>query len=324
MGSQWATLEQGAESERGLSESEGRRACLTEGIKMGFCSAVTLAFATIFSLAAVALLAIAFSTDNWLTIHVNRGEVQDDADREALAQKMARSTDPESVAKISNSPLYFTRTRGLFRECYPGQKSEAPQSPALDLYMSPVETWCRNLDAEQMTRIHMNRAMVALFIVGFFFMFVSFTAGVRGCWKTSPSNITASAILMLIACLFSAGGMGLWHGVEHWERNKINTESDTELFVKSWNPNLFEDTEFKYEWSYIVSWIGVGLALISSILFSLAAVCIRTDKEREDAMNMQYLMPVYHQKQAQQPYGPYGYAAYPGPYYGSQYGPYNY
>jgi len=201
-----------------------------------------------------------------------------------------------------------------------------------------VETWCRNLDyyipdedgitnnldAEQMTRIHMNRAMVALFIVGFFFMFVSFTAGVRGCWKTSPSNITASAILMLIACLFSAGGMGLWHGVEHWERNKINTESDTELFVKSWNPNLFEDTEFKYEWSYIVSWVGVGLALISSILFSLAAVCIRTDKEREDAMNMQYLMPVYHQKQAQQPYGPYGYAAYPGPYYGSQYGPYNY
>ena len=39
---------------------------------MGFCSAVTLAFATIFSLAAVALLAIAFSTDNWLTIHVKR------------------------------------------------------------------------------------------------------------------------------------------------------------------------------------------------------------------------------------------------------------
>lgn len=43
-------------------------------------------------------------------------------------------------------------------------------------------------------------------------------------------------------------------------------------------------------------------------------------------MNMQYLMPVYHQKQQGRvgyP-GPYGYAAYPGPYYGSQYGPYNY
>jgi len=305
---------------------------------MGFCSAVTLAFATIFSLAAVALLAIAFSTDNWVTITVQKQKLQEDDAIKSLMEHSGKSQ--ETILKdMKESPLYFTRTRGLFRECYPGLKSEAPEDgKRVELYMSPVETWCRNLDyyipdenditktldAEQMTRIHMSRAMVALFIVGFFFMFVSFTAGVRGCWKTSPSNITASAILMLIACLFSAGGMGLWHGVEHWERNKINTESDTELFKKTWAKELDDATEFKYEWSYIVSWIGVGLALISSILFSLAAVCIRTDKEREDAMNMQYLMPVYHQKQAQQPYGPYGYAAYPGPYYGSQYGPYNY
>ena len=95
---------------------------------------------------------------------------------------------------MKSSPLFFTRTRGLFRECYPGQKSEAPTQvclhrhhryyyryrphrhhrhhpPSLQedlkLYMSPVETWCRNLDyyipdedgqtnqldAEQMTRI---------------------------------------------------------------------------------------------------------------------------------------------------------------------------
>merc|ERR1712038_2085298 len=298
---------------------------------MGFCSAVTLAFATIFSLVAAALLAIAFSTDNWITINVNRNQLRNKADI--------------SDQDLNQSPLYFTRTRGLFRECYLGEKldddpenTQVPLAGLVEVYMSPVETWCRNVDyyipdendvtktfnKEQMTRIHMMRAMIALFIVGFFFMFVSFTAGIRGCWKTSPSNITASAILMLIACLFSAGGMGLWHGVEHWERNKITTKSDTELFTQSWPQELKDNTEFKYEWSYIVSWIGVGLALISSILFSLAAVCIRTDKEREDAMNMQYLMPVYHQKQAQQPYGPYGYAAYPGPYYGSQYGPYNY
>lgn len=304
---------------------------------MGFCSAVTLAFATIFSLVSVALLSIAFSTDNWLTIRVQSNKLKDNID--SLAAQLDKTRE-EVEADINQSPLYFTRTRGLFRECFPGEKDDAPKGERIELYMSPVETWCRNLDyyipdendvtktldAEQMTRIHMNRAMVALFIVGFFFMCVSFTAGVRGCWKTSPSNITASAILMLIACLFSAGGMGLWHGVEHWERNKINVRSDTELFVKTWPDDLKNATDFKYEWSYIVSWIGVGLALISSILFSLAAVCIRTDKEREDAMNMQYLMPVYHQKQAQhqQQYGPYGYAAYPGPYYGSQYGPYNY
>ena len=43
---------------------------------MGFCSAVTLAFATIFSLVAAALLAIAFSTDNWVTIQVERDELK--------------------------------------------------------------------------------------------------------------------------------------------------------------------------------------------------------------------------------------------------------
>jgi len=296
---------------------------------MGFCSAVTLAFATIFSLVAAALLAIAFSTDNWITINVNRNELkQGDISEQDLKQ----------------SPLYFTRTRGLFRECYLGEKldddpanTQVPLAGLVEVYMSPVETWCRNVDyyipdendvtktfnKEQMTRIHMMRAMIALFIVGFFFMFVSFTAGIRGCWKTSPSNITASAILMLIACLFHAGGMGLWHGVEHWEGEKIMTSSKTELFKSTWSSALNDNTEIIYAWSYIVAWIGVGLALIASILFSLAAVCIRTDKEREDAMNMQYLMPVYHQKQ-QYPYGPYGYAAYPGPYYGSQYGPYNY
>jgi len=296
---------------------------------------MTLAFATIFSLVSVTLLAISFSTDNWMKIKVDRDHIRSLREFAGLDE-------------VDESPLYFTRTRGLFRECFPGEKTEDPETSAapigdkyIDLYMSPVDTYCRNLDyyipeegrtknlkADDMARIHMARAMIAMFIVSFFFVFVSFTAGVRGCWKTSPTDITASAVLMLIACLFAAAGMGLWHGVEHWEMNKIKTDTHTELFVNSWPEALKEATEFSYDWSYIVAWIGVGMSLLSAILFSLAAVCIRTDKEREEAMNMQYLMPVYHQKQQQQQQaaayggGPYGYAAYPGPYYGSQYGPY--
>ena len=49
-------------------------------VKMGFCSAVTLAFATIFSLVAVALLAIAFSTDEWINISVERDTIKKDID----------------------------------------------------------------------------------------------------------------------------------------------------------------------------------------------------------------------------------------------------
>lgn len=54
---------------------------------MGFCSAVTLAFATIFSLVAAALLAIAFSTDNWITITV---------DRDLLKVSSERNQDPSA------------------------------------------------------------------------------------------------------------------------------------------------------------------------------------------------------------------------------------
>jgi len=292
---------------------------------MAFCSAVTLCFASIFSLVSAALLAIAFSTDNWRVITINR---------DALQEAARQANDQDILSKFDTSPLFWTRTRGLFRECFPGEKTNAPEDgKTIDLYMSPVETWCHNLnyyipdDAqetkdfshENMTRIHMGRSMIALFIAGFFCMFIAFTTGVVGCWKTAPGHIVSSAIMMLLACLLSAGAMGLYHGVEHYEKLKISEESDIELFKTSWSKLLTDHYETRYDWSYIVAWVGVGMCLGSSILFSMSALCIKSDKEREEAMNMQYLMPVYPQKG--QPYGPYGYAAYPGPYhYGSQYG----
>ena len=68
------------------------------------------------------------------------------------------------------SPLYYTRTRGLFRECFLGEDQKPEpfgKGHLVELYISPVETWCRNVDyyipdendvtksfnQEQMTRI---------------------------------------------------------------------------------------------------------------------------------------------------------------------------
>jgi len=270
-----------------------------------------------------ALLAIAFSTDNWQMINVER-------------EKVKQSQSVEQV-ELDQGPIYYSRTRGLFRECFLDQKEPGvtqPEPGKVELYMSPVETWCHNLNyyipdeeqktqslnADRMTLIHMGRSMIALFITAFFCMVLSFFTGIVGCWKTAPSHITTSAVLMLFACLLSAGAMGLWHGVEHFEKMKISEvgEAGVDFFVKGWPKILQDNTTFRYDWSYIVAWVGVGMCLSSAILFSLAALCIKSDKEREEAMNMQYLMPVYPQKG--QPYGPYGYPAYPGPYYGSQYG----
>lgn len=41
----------------------------------------------------------------------------------------------------------------------------------------------------------------------------------------------------------------------------------------------------------MLAWVGVGWSLVAAILFSGAAICLRGEREREEAINMQYLMP---------------------------------
>ncbi|XP_014209448.1 uncharacterized protein LOC106640078 isoform X2 [Copidosoma floridanum] len=207
----------------------------------------------------------------------------------------------------------------------------------LQTYLSMVETHCHNInyflssdDDDQMkaftedatTRLNLGRGVLILFICAFASIFVSLWTGFIGCWKRSYGNITATAIFMLLACLLSAGAMGVWHGVEYYEKEKIVGEE----YYQQWSNVLKDNSVISYDWSYMVAWVGVGWSLVSAILFIASAICLRGERMREEAMNMQYLMPVYPQKQQ---YAYAGYpapAAYPGPYYhGSQsYATYNY
>ena len=88
--------------------------------------------------------------------------------------------------------------------------------------------------------------------------------------------------------------MGLYHGVDHYEQMKIADQSWEEPFVKGWPEDLQNITIFRFAWSYIIAWVGVGMCLGSCVLFFMASMCIRSDKRREEAMNMQYLMPGMH------------------------------
>ncbi|XP_022913998.1 uncharacterized protein [Onthophagus taurus] len=288
------------------------------------CSAVTLSLATITSIVAVSLLTIAFATDNWLYVDVKRTNIQNYA---------AKSEDKVVLEQLTSKYYYYTRTKGLFRICYPKERP-----PTVKTYLSPVETHCNNINYyipdennetsgltdDAWTKLHMGRSMIALFIISFLSVFAAFCTGVAGCWRRSPGNVTATAILMLFACLLSAGAMGLWHGVEYFEKEKVVGEE----FYQEWNPVLKENARANYDWSYVLAWVGVFWSLVAAILFSGAAICLRGEREREDNVNMQYIMPVYPQKQ-QYAYAGYPVAApggYPGPYYttSSGYAPYNY
>ncbi|CAO1419021.1 unnamed protein product [Diamesa serratosioi] len=292
------------------------------------CSAVTLSLATVISICAVALLAISFSTDNWLSYEVKRKNIM------AYAGKQ---TDPQQlVEQYSTKYYYYTRTRGLFRICYP---KERPPSSAVEIYLSPIETHCSNIDyfpgdlgsgglddADAITRMHLARSVIALFVLSLLAVICAFFTGLSGCWKRSAGAITATAILMLTACLLAAGAMGLWHTVEFFEKEKaVGAE-----FYQEWANILKDNTRISYDWSYIVAWAGVACSLIAAILLSGSAVCLRSEREKEEQLNLQYLMPVYPQKQPPYGYPPHGYPQQqvyppPGPYaYGNQYGPYNY
>ncbi|KAH9365433.1 hypothetical protein HPB48_010139 [Haemaphysalis longicornis] len=203
----------------------------------------------------------------------------------------------------------------------------------VETFMSPVQTDCVNVNyyipedeqsdhfsEQRWERMHMARSVVALFIISFFFAFLSFFTGIAGCWKRSNSNIIATGLLQILAALTVAGAMGLWHGVEYYDFKKLHDN----MSVYSWPAILRRKgvTEFAYGWSYMLAWVGVGTSLLTGILFLASARCLRREKKADQAKNMQYLMPVYPDKRQ-----PYGYAAYPGPYayhHGQQYGPYGY
>lgn len=289
------------------------------------CSAVTLSLATITAIVAAALMAIAFSTDNWIHIEVKRSNIQ------TYAAENSAGNSQSILESLNNKYYYYSRTRGLFRICYPKERP-----PSVEIYLSPVETHCSNVDYfipdennetkgfsdDAMNRLHMARSTVALFIVAFLSLFIAFWTGVVGCWKRSPGNITATAILMLVTCLLAAGAMALWHGVEFYENEKVVGEE----FYQQWPDVLKDNSSIGYDWSYILAWLAVSVSFASSILFFSSAICLSKEKRREQQNNVQYIMPVYPQKQQ------YAYAGYPppqayppGPYYhGSQYGPYNY
>ncbi|XP_047352573.1 uncharacterized protein LOC124950199 isoform X5 [Vespa velutina] len=240
------------------------------------CSAVTLSLATITGIIATALLAIAFSTDNWLYTEVKRAQIQQYAGKHAEQSHL--------IDQMNAKYYYYTRTQGLFRICYPKERP-----PTVETYLSPVETHCMNIDyfipdEENQTRDFSDDAMARL-------------------------------------RLLSAGGMGLWHGVEYYEKEKIVGEE----YYQQWSNVLKDNTAQWYDWSFYMAWLGVAMCLGTMTLFLIAASCLRKERAREQTQNVQYIMPVYPQKQQ---YAYAGYpapAAYPGPYYhGSQYGPYNY
>ncbi|KAL1453091.1 hypothetical protein WDU94_007266 [Cyamophila willieti] len=102
----------------------------------------------------------------------------------------------------------------------------------IDYYIPDTDNVTKGFSDDALSRLHMGRSVIVIFIVAFFVIFIAF-----------------------------------WTGV------------------------LKQESRISYDWSFFMAWISVAMSLTSAILFSGAAICLRGEREREEALNMQYLMP---------------------------------
>lgn len=79
----------------------------------------------------------------------------------------------------------------------------------VEIYLSPIETHCSNIDyfpsdlgsgglddADAITRMHLARSVIALFILSLLAVICAFFTGLSGCWKRSAGAITGDFFLI--------------------------------------------------------------------------------------------------------------------------------
>lgn len=88
-----------------------------------------------------------------------------------------------------------------------------------------------------------------------------------GCWKRSAGAITATAILMLTACLLASGAMGLWHTVEFFEKEKVVGEE----FYQQW-PSV----SYKYFFCFLRFSFIESRPALCHILFTFSLIPLNT------------------------------------------------
>ncbi|CAB4062612.1 unnamed protein product [Lepeophtheirus salmonis] len=189
-----------------------------------YCSVYGLSGAAVSSLVGIALVGIAFSTDNWQHIGVNRSY-------------LSALNISEINENIHSDLRYFDRVRGLFRVCFPFELR-----PKIDgkLYLNPVEEWCTNVDYQMKI---MDGPLLPSRIThnaGLWFHFI----------RTSVAGFICYFMLTGVACVSGligsslTGGLGMtfWHVAELYELEKVKDEK-LEFFL-TWPDYLQKATHY--------------------------------------------------------------------------------
>ena len=198
-----------------------------------FVGVIILCMAAMATLLSLGFVGVAFATDNWKHVAVNRPRLS----------KMAETqNDTKLNHKLSHDYRYFDRVEGIFRVCFP--MAEKPKRVNDDIYLSPLQEWCANIDyfmhlitneggsmatffrPEKMTYyaavwINLARSTIGAFGMYFACMGIACVVGLNGCWTMSENKLFWTSISMMFALVFGLAGMGLFHATDFFEKNKV-------------------------------------------------------------------------------------------------------
>ena len=176
----------------------------------------TLCMAAIVTVLAFAMTGVAFATDNWRHISVNRAYLQ-----RLMVKEGGKDLTEKNKEDLAQDFRYFDRVEGIFRVCFP--MVEKPLRVNDDIYLSPMQEWCANLDyyfklletgslavPGKMTYhgqvwVHLARATVGAYIGYFAVAGIASVLGLVGCWRTSSNQMAWTGGLMLFAFFFGVG-----------------------------------------------------------------------------------------------------------------------
>ena len=97
-----------------------------------YCSVFSLCVAAIATLVSVAFVGIAFSTDNWLNITVDRDNIQE------FAETTSGNKNLMWKLRLKSDIRYFDRVRGIFRVCFPHEEKPEPRRVPDDVPPPPL------------------------------------------------------------------------------------------------------------------------------------------------------------------------------------------
>eukprot|EP00088_Acartia_fossae_P029713 TRINITY_DN30603_c0_g2_i2.p1 TRINITY_DN30603_c0_g2~~TRINITY_DN30603_c0_g2_i2.p1 ORF type:complete len:378 (+),score=49.93 TRINITY_DN30603_c0_g2_i2:45-1178(+) len=241
---------------------------------VAWCSVVVLCCGAFATMAAIALVAIGATTDHWTLTTVNRTSVL------------------ENGGENMTDYMFFTRHRGLFRTCFP--ESDRPPEDTEGLYLSIMEDWCftrnyhlselmngeirpSNLSDPANTQLQLMRSTPILMFAYLFSMCVVGILGLCGCWQQSANKLITTASFQLLCALLGACAMATWHAAYIYESKKVHDPG----FPMSWPDWLQEsNSDVETSWSYFITWTGIVLTLLASLLTSGSAICLRSHRRK--------------------------------------------